>query len=77
MAQPEHTHTIDELLEALESLPAVLSVGQAADAVGVSATTIRRRIREGRLRALKTTPRHGGRLRILKRDLVGLLAEMG
>jgi len=76
MAHHEQSPTAEDLLEALDSLPAVLSVGQAADALGISTTTIRRRIREGQLRAMKTSIGHGGRIRILKRDLVELLAEM-
>ena len=77
MSKLEKPLSLEEALAALAELPLVLSVDQASHAVGVSATTIRRRIQDGQLRALKTSAGHGGRLRILKRDLARLLAEMG
>jgi excisionase family DNA binding protein len=66
-----------DALAALGELPRLLSVEQAADALSVSATTIRRRIQTGQLRAVKTSAGHGGRLRVLKYDLARLLSEMG
>jgi len=69
--------SLDDALAALAALSDVLSAEEAADALGISTSTLRRRIRDGDLRALRTSAGRGGRLRILKRDLAELLAEMG
>ena len=69
--------SVDEALAALAGVRNILSIEEAADALGISTSTLRRRIQDGRLRAFKTTPGPGGRLRILKRDLALLLARMG
>ena len=65
------------MLAAFAGLREVLSLRESADALGVSVSTLRRRIRSGELRALRTSAGRGGRLRILKQDLAQLLAEMG
>jgi len=67
---------LDEIREALKHRPAVLTLDQASTAVGVSTATMRRWIADGRLRAMKTTPKPGGRFRTLRGDLVRLLEAM-
>ncbi len=69
--------SLEEAVASLEGLPHLLSAEQAGNALGLSTTTIRRRIREDKLRALKTAAGPGGRLRILKTDLARFLSELG
>jgi excisionase family DNA binding protein len=68
--------TKEEAVEALSSFPAVLSLKQVHQAIGLSANTIRRRVASGELRALRTRGGRGGRLRFLKADVAALLASM-
>ncbi len=77
MGQVARSLTIEDALATLARLPEILSAEEAAGAVGISVPTLRRRIQEGRLRALKTSAGRGGRLRILKKDLAQFLSEMG
>ncbi len=76
MTTQEHALSLKDALEALNACPAVLSVEQAARAVGLSMVTIRRRIQHGSLRAARTSAGRGGRYRILKRDVAAMLVEM-
>lgn len=68
--------TLQEALEALSYLPAVVAGTEAARALGVHERTLRRWRDQGRVRCLKTTPGNGGKLRYLRRDLAQLLVEM-
>ena len=76
MSEQAHTITLKDALAALDELPQILTAKQAADAVGVSVVTIRRRIQEGALRAVRTQSGRGGRYRILKLDVAQLFVEM-
>ncbi len=71
-----HALSLDEALAALADLAAVVTLAEAAAALGVAEITLRRRIAAGELRAIKTRPGHGGRLRIFKRDIALLLLAM-
>ena len=68
--------SLEEFRDQLAHLPMLLTLQQAAQASGLSAATLRRRIASGELRKLKSRERRGGRLRVLRDDLARLLAGM-
>ncbi len=76
MKHRDSTLTHKDALDALAICAEILSVSQAATAIGLSEVTLRRRIADGRLRAVRTQPGRGGQFRILKTDLAVLLVEM-
>ena len=55
-------------------MPASLIIDRAAEMLGVSRRTVYYRIREGRLRTLRTT---GGTQRVLVESVVALMREEG
>ena len=65
-----------EVRDLADELPLFLRVREAADVLGVSTDTIRRRIATGQLRAFRTSPKRGGSLRIARGDMLALLASM-
>ena len=67
---------LDDFLDALDGLPPVLGLRQAARATGLSTATLRRRVQSGELHAMKTRPRRGGRLKFLKREIARFLLGM-
>ena len=76
MTHRDSTLTYRDALDALAICAEVLSVAQAAAAIGLSEVTVRRRIADGSLRAIRTQPGRGGQYRILKTDLAALLVGM-
>ncbi len=76
MNQQGTTLTLKDALDALADHPSVASVETSARAIGVSPITLRRRIQDGALRAVRTSARRGGRYRVFKVDLARLLVEM-
>ena len=76
MTKNANTLSHKEALELVKGLPNLLTAVEAAAALGISVVTLRRRIRDGSLRAIRTRIQQGGRFRLLKADVAALLVEM-
>ena len=76
MTKNANTLSHKEALDLVKGLPNLLTGVEAATALGISVVTLRRRIRDGSLRAIRTRIRQGGRFRLLKIDVAALLVEM-
>lgn len=55
------------------TLPPVATIAQVAEYIQYSEKTIRRMCDDGRLRAVRSHPGRGGRLRIRREDVLALL----
>jgi predicted transcriptional regulator len=60
----------------VEQLPELVPLAQAAEFLGNTTRTIRRWIRKGALRSLKTSPLPSGRVFIPRGELARLLEDM-
>jgi len=58
------------------AFPPIGSLAAASKAASLSRSTLRRRIKTGELRGIRTRAGRGGRYRISRVDLAGLLVSM-
>lgn len=67
------SHSVSSSPPSVPSKPAFFTVAEIADRLRLSSRTIRRWVNSGRLRAIRTAPRDGGRIRIAAPDLDAFL----